>query len=132
MIHEERVKLMTRMASYEQTEHKKNQKIIRFFRSDYISLEILKTIVASTIAFGIMFVLYMLYDLELFMKEIYQMDLFQFARSVIILYLIFVGILSLVTYIVALYRYNRAWQSTKFFYANLKKMSQMYEEEKGN
>ena len=129
MVNEERIKLMTRMAAYEKDEHKKNKNIVSFFRNDYISMQVLKSIVYTTIAFGIVFALYVLYDFELFMKDIYQMDLFQFAKSVIIIYLIFLGIILMVTHVVSLYRYNRALQKTKRYYADLKKLSYIYGEE---
>ena len=129
MVNEERIKLMTRMAAYEKEEHKKNKKIVSFFKSDYISMQTLKSIVYTTIAFAIMFGLYVLYDFEIFMKEIYQMDIFEFAKNVIIIYGVFLGIILVITYIVSLYQYNRALQSTKLYYANLKKMSKDYGEE---
>lgn len=129
MVNEDRIKLMTRMAAYEKEEHKKNKTIVSFFRSDYISMQMLKSIISTTIAFAIMFGLYVLYDFEVFMKEIYQMDMFEFAKSVIIIYVIFVGIFSVITYVVSLYQYNRALQSTKLYYANLKKLSRIYGEE---
>ena len=129
MVNEDRIKLMTRMAAYEKEEHKKNKTIVSFFRSDYISMQMLKTIISTTIAFAIIFGLYVLYDFEVFMKEIYKMDMFEFAKNVIIIYVIFVGIFSVITYVVSLYQYNRALQSTKLYYANLKKMSRIYGEE---
>ena len=129
MVNEDRIKLMTRMAAYEKEEHKKNKTIVSFFKSDYISMQMLKSTVYTTIAFGIMFGLYILYDFEVFMKEIYQMDIFEFAKSVIIIYMIFTGIILVITYVVSLYQYNRALQSAKLYYANLKKMSRIYGEE---
>lgn len=129
MVNEERIKLMTRMAAYEKEKHKKNIKIVSFFKKDYISMQVLKSIVYTTIAFGIILGLYVLYDFEVFMKEIYQMDLFQFAKSVIIVYLIFLGVVLMVTHVAALYQYNRAWESTRVYYMNLKKLSGIYGEE---
>jgi len=129
MVNEDRIKLMTRMAAYEKEEHKKNKTIVSFFKSDYISMQMLKSTVFTTIAFLIMFGLYVLYDFEVFMKEIYQMDVFEFAKSVIIIYLIFTGIILVITYVVSLYQYNRALQSTKLYYMNLKKLSRIYGEE---
>ena len=129
MVNEERVKLMTRMAAYEKEKHQKNKNIVSFFKKDYISMQMLKSIICTTMAFGIVFALYALYDFEVFMKEIYQMDLFQFAKSVIIIYLIFLGIILLATHMVALYRYNRALQRTRIYYANLRKLAHSYGEE---
>ena len=129
MVNEDRIKLMTRMAAYEKEEHKKNKTIVSFFKSDYISMQMLKSTVCTTIVFVIMFSLYVLYDFEVFMKEIYQMDVFEFAKNVIIVYLIFTGIILVITYVVSLYQYNRALQSTKLYYMNLKKLSRIYGKE---
>ena len=129
MVNEDRIKLMTRMAAYEKEEHKKNKTIVSFFKSDYISLQMLKSSVFTTIAYGILFALYILYDFEIFMKDIYQMDIFGFGKSVIIVYLIFIGIILVITYVVSLYQYNRALQSTRLYYMNLKNLSQIYGEE---
>ena len=129
MVNEDRIKLMTRMAAYEKDEHKKNKKIVSFFKSDYISMQMLRSVISTTMAFAIMFGLYVLYDFEVFMKEIYKMDMFEFAKSVIIIYMIFLCIILVITYVVSLYQYNRALQSTKLYYSNLRKMSRIYGEE---
>ena len=39
MLNEEKVILMTQMASYEENEGKKNMAIGRYFRSDYIAIQ---------------------------------------------------------------------------------------------
>lgn len=129
MINENRIKLMTRMAAYEKEEHKKNKAIVSFFKSDYISMQMLKTVVCTTIVFAIIFGLYVLYDFELFMKEIYQMDMFEFAKSVIMIYGIFLCVMLVITYVLSLYQYNKALQSTKLYYANLKKLSRIYDKQ---
>lgn len=129
MVNEKRVKLMTRMAAYEDGEFRRNKAVIGFFRSDYISLQMVKTVIATTIAYAILVGLYVMYDFEAFMKEIYQMDLFQFVKTVIVLYLVMLSIFILITYVVSLYRYNRCLQSTRLYYGNLKKLSQLYKEE---
>ena len=41
MLNEEKVILMTQMASYEENEGKKNMAIGRYFRSDYIAIQVL-------------------------------------------------------------------------------------------
>lgn len=129
MVNEKRVKLMTRMAAYEDGEFRRNKAVIGFFRSDYISLQMVKTVIATTIAYAILVGLYVMYDFEAFMKEIYQMDLFQFVKTVIVLYLVMLSIFMVITYVVSLYRYNRCLQSTRLYYGNLKKLSQLYKEE---
>lgn len=127
MLNEERVKLMTRMASYEAGEGKKNMNIGKYFRGDYIGIQVLKSIICSTIAFGICFALYLFYDFEHFMQDIYQMDLIQFAKDVLFIYAAVVIGYALVTYIIYSVRYKKARKSLKKYYNNLRKLSGLYE-----
>ena len=127
MLNEERIILMTKMASYEENEGKKNMAIGRYFRSDYIGFQILKSIISATIAFVIVFGIFIFYDFEVFMQDIYKMDLLVFAKNVLIAYAVMVGGYALITYIVCLNRYNKAKQGLKCYYNNLKKLSGIYE-----
>lgn len=129
MINEERVRLMTRMAAYEENEFRKHKAVVGFFRGDYISLQMVKTVISTTAAYAILLGLYIMYDFEQFMKDIYQMDVVSFIKRVVILYLVMLGIFMLITYVLSLYRYNRSLQSTKLYYGNLKKLSHLYGEE---
>ena len=70
MLSEERIILMTRMASYEQGEGKKNVRIGNYFRSDYIALQTLKAIVCAILVFGILFGLYVLCNFEDLMENL--------------------------------------------------------------
>ena len=51
MINEERVILMTRLASYEANEGKKDISIVNYFRGDYIGFQVLKSIIAARYLF---------------------------------------------------------------------------------
>ena len=127
MLNEERVILMTKMASYEATDGKKHIKAGNFFRGDYLSIEVMKSLVYGTLAFALGFGLYVLYDFEVFMQDLYKMDLLVFAKNVLIAYAVTVGGYALITYIVCLNRYNKAKKSLKCYYNNLKKLSGIYE-----
>ena len=129
MLNEERIRLMTKMASYEANEGKKNVSIGSYFRGDYIGLQVIKSVISGTIGFFIIFAVYLGYDLETFMTEIYKMDLFLFGKNVVIAYLIFVGVYAIISYAVYTYRYTKAKTSLKLYYNNLKKLSYLYEKE---
>lgn len=129
MLNEERIKLMTKMASYEANEGKRNVAIGNYFRGDYIGLQVIKSVVSATIAFLIVFALFILYDFEFMMSDVYKMDLLQFGKTVLLAYLIFVGIYAVISYLVYAYRYTRARKSLKMYYNNLKKLAYLYDKE---
>ncbi|MBQ2115153.1 MAG: hypothetical protein II193_00985 [Lachnospiraceae bacterium] len=129
MLNEERVKLMTKMASYEANEGKRNVSIGSYFRGDYIGLQVMKSVISATVAFVIVFALFILYDFEVFMADIYKMDLMDFGKKVIIYYLVFVLIYAIISYIVYMTRYGEAKRSLKIYFNNLKKLSYLYDRE---
>ena len=126
MLSEERIILMTRMASYEQGEGRKNVKIGNFFRSDYIALQILKAIFCVIVAFGIAFGLYMLCYVEEFLENLYTIDLLAFAKDVLTYFVVIAGGYVAIVYIVCTWRYAAAKKSLKCYYHNLKKLSSLY------
>ena len=62
MLNKERVILMTKMASYEENEGRKDRAVMSYFRGDYVWFQVLKSVVYGTIAFGIVFGMYIFYD----------------------------------------------------------------------
>ncbi len=126
MLNEERIILMTKMASYEANDGKKNVAIGSYFRGDYIGWQVLKSIISATIAFVVVFGMYIYYDFETFMTDIYKMDLLEFARHILSIYLWTVGIYAVISYVVYTIRYLRAVKSLRLYYMNLRKLSDMY------
>lgn len=129
MLNEERVILMAHMASYECGEGKRNVKIGNYFRSDYIAVQVLKSVVSATIAFGVVFALYIFYDFEVFMQDLYKIDLITFAKNVLIYYGVTVAGYSVLTYVISTYRYVKAKNSLKQYYHNLKKLNSLYDQQ---
>ena len=126
MLNEKRIILMTKMASYEANEGKKNVAIGSYFRSDYIGWQVLKSIISATIAFVVVFGMYIFYDFEVFMMDIYKMDLIEFAKQVLRMYLWTIGVYAAISYVVYTVRYNRAIKSLKLYHMNLRRLSEMY------
>lgn len=129
MLNEERIKLMTKMACYEADEGKKNVAIGSYFRGDYIGLQVIKSIISGTAAFVIVLAMFILYDFEVFMADIYKVDLFALAKTVIKDYLIFIAAYALLSYGVYTYRYTKARKSLKMYYNNLKRLTYLYDRE---
>lgn len=127
MLNKERIILMTRMASYEENEGRKNVSTMNYFRGDYIWFQVLKSVVCATIAFCILFGMYIFYDFEVFMMDIYRMDLISFGKSVLVKYLLVAGIYAAISYAVYAYRYAKARRSLKLYVNNLRRLSGMYE-----
>lgn len=127
MLNRDRIILMTKMASYEETEGKRNSSVMNYFRGDYVWFQVLKSVIYGTIAFGIVFGMYIFYDFEVFMVDIYKMDLFEFGKSILIRYLFVIGIYAIISYAIYAYRYAKAKKREKLYMSNLNRLSGMYD-----
>lgn len=129
MLNEEKIKLMTKMAIYEQRQGKKEIPMSRYFRSDYISLGIIKTVIASTIAYVLIVALWLFYDFEGFMNRLTEIDIVDWGRTILILYVAYMIISILVAYLVYRYKFRKVRESLKTYNAGLKEITRMQEAE---
>lgn len=129
MLNKSRIKLMTKMAVYEEHEGKKSMSIGTYFRGDYIGKEVIKSIVYATVAYLIVIAIYICYDFEILAQDIYNMDLVQFGAQLLKDYLKLVVSYAIITYIYYAMRYQSARRSLRSYYNNLRRLNSMYRKE---
>ncbi len=118
------------MASYESTEGRSNGEVAAHFRSDYVGLQVLKAIICATIAYMIAFAVYIYYDFETFMVEIYKMDLWAFAAKALKNYVIVTVVYCIIVYIAFTIKYGKAKRGLRRYFNNLRLLGSMYSEKK--
>ena len=79
----------------------------------------------STIAYFIGFGLYLLYNFEELLENIYETDFLLLAKNAISIYVVFVVVYCCLCYIVFTYRFVKARKGVRRYYHNLKKLSSM-------
>lgn len=131
MLSQERIKLMIKMAAYEENEGKKYMSIGSYFRSDYMGMQVIRSVICGTLAFFLLAGLYVYYHFETMMQDIYKMDLLLLGRRVLFYYIVFIAAYSVITYVIYSFRYSRAKRSLKNYYYHLKQLAAIYDIEKG-
>lgn len=132
MLSEERIKLMTRMASFEATEGRKDIAVSNHFKSDYVGIQVLKAVICATIAYMIVFGVYIYCDFENFMVSIYKLDLVDFATKMLKYYAVFVVAYSVIVYIAFSVKYNKTKKNLKKYFNNLKLLNSLYTKEENS
>ena len=105
MVNLERVKHQCQIAFYEQKEEKKNRAIGRYYRSDFIGKEVIKSIFTGTIAYAVLAALWVMSNWDMVLKSVNDLTI---VNTVFLMLLIFVGFLAvylLVTYVIYAVRY---------------------------
>lgn len=126
MLNEEKVRIMTKLASYEQSEGRKYLPISKYYRSDYIGVALIKNFFLVTIAYILILAIAGGYFAEELLDSIHKMNLIAIGAGLIIGYLILLIIYSLLIYVLYSVRYSKAKKSVKKYYIQLGKIAEMY------
>ena len=108
MLNNQKIKKMHKLAVYESGEGKKHLAISNYYRSDYIGLALIKNFFLTTIAYGLLLMIYFGYRSEYFMENIHKMNLVFMAAEVIGLYIILLVAYSILTYVYCSVKYSKA------------------------
>ena len=129
MINEERLRPMVKMAMFDKNEGRACKPMIQYARTDYISMQLLSSFIAGSIAFVILCVLWALYDTEALMQMLNVGYIMDFIVAVAMRYAVFIVIYLIATYIVYQIRYTHRRKMVKAYYKNLKEINRIYERE---
>ena len=126
MINEEKVILMTKASRYESKKGKKELKIIRYFRHDYISIQILTGWFFVTVSFLLCAALWAVCHMEYLLDNLHRMDLKSFGWTVLLIYAAVMAVYLCILYGVSSYRYYKARKSVGTYAQILRKISDIY------
>lgn len=129
MLNEDKVKLMTQMAIYEKRKGKKDMKLTKYFHSDYVSWNMIKTAFAVTVSYMLAAGCWVLYHMEYYLENLYTLDFAELIKSFLTYYAAALAGFLVLSYIVYSVRYNMTMKSLKRFRVKLKKVRQMDQEE---
>jgi H+/Cl- antiporter ClcA len=130
LLNENKVKMMTKMAIYEKNEGRDMIKNARYFKSDYIALGMLKTLIATTIAYIIMTIMYAMFNLENIVADINSLDYVSIGKKLAIYYVIVLVIFGIIAGFVYGYKYEHSRKGLKKYFARLNKLERFYNGQK--
>lgn len=129
MVNEERLRHMIKMEAFEEHDGTECRPMTQYARRDYISMQMLRSLITGTIAYVMMVGLWAVYEMERLMEQITGMDLQKFIGTLILLYVAFMIVYEIVTYLIFQMKYSAGRKKVKQYYSRLKKVNKMYERE---
>ena len=126
LINEEHVKVLYQAASYDMNHQQEYQQIRRYFRSDYINREILKSIFTGTFAYMIFCAIWIIVNGEEFIEQINHIDYISVGKDIGILYCLFMLVYLLITWMIYAIRYSKEKKEYQKYGESLKKIHRMY------
>ena len=99
MLNEEKIKVMNKLAMYEQSEGKKYLPVSRYYRSDYIGLAMIKNFFLITIGYVLVLAGIAAYFGEYLVDNIHKMNLVALGIEAVVGYIVVLVLFSVLTYI---------------------------------
>ncbi len=128
MVNEEKIKLMTKLAVYEQGEGKTKLPVMQYFQSDYIIFNVIRTFLSITVAYGLILVIGCVACSQYLMENIQKVSIEQLAGRAVFGYILVLALYLTIALIVYTKRYANAKKSVKKYYSQLKKLGSYYRE----
>ena len=129
MLEEERIKHMARLAAYESEKGREEIKISRYYRSDYLGLALIKNFFLVSIAYVLIMAVLVSYQMEYLLDNIHKMDIMSLGTWIVIGYVVFIALYSVITYIYYSVKFAIAKKNVRLYYSELNKLTKMYEKE---
>ena len=129
MLNEQKIKKMRKLTTYESGKGRKQLRISKYYRSDYIGLSLIKNFFLTTIAYGLLLLVYFGSKSDYLMDNINQIDEVALGVKVILFYLVMIAGYSIITYVYCSVKYRQAQEGVEEYYQELSQLKKMYDRE---
>lgn len=129
MVNNDKVRLMTKLALYENKQGKEDIRLSKYFKMDYVRYEMIKSIIFATIAYLVILGLIIFYRSEQIIKDALKLDYKSIGIKVLFIYVILITIYGAGSAIFFSYRYNKSRKKLGRYFKLLKRLNKLYKEE---
>ena len=129
MLNMKKVRLMTRLAIYEKREGREDIRLSKYYRTDYVRLNVLKTVVAVTVGYLLVLLMLGMYHSEYLIREAVNLDYRSIGLRILGAYIAILTVYVCASLIGYTIYYNHCRKKLSKYFKMLKKLSRMYREE---
>lgn len=127
MLNEDKMKLMTGIALFEKREGKRIFPVCRYFRSDYICIHMLRSLLTYSFCYVLCGVVWMMYNIERLLNSDGISMVKALAGPALAVYLAGLAAYEAVTWLVYARRYEYAERGMKVYLTKMTRLSRRYE-----
>lgn len=129
MLSEEKIRIMIRLSDYEQNKGRTDFERTRYFKLDYIRMQILKTLVSVSAAVFLVVLLIGLYHMEYIITNALVINYAGMARYFLVIYILLLLLFTFVTVSVSSVQYEASKNRVKEYYTDLQELIGYYDRE---
>lgn len=132
MLSKKKIKIMFLMASYEKGIGKKDLDRVKFYKNDYIRLNILRTVVYVSIAYLLILGLIVMYNIEYVVKNALSIPYTTIGIYAVTGYALLTILYVFITLIVCSVRYDCSRKRVRKYFKYLKYLGKYYQDDEND
>lgn len=132
MLNNDKIRTMTKLAVYEEVKGKDDLKMAKYYKTDYVRLQVLKTAVNVTIGYGLILLLIAMYKADFIITKVVTLDFIRIGQYILGFYIIIMAIYMTCTILWYNIKYNKSRKNLSKYNKLLKKLSNYYQQENIN
>ncbi len=129
MLNNDKIKLMTKLALYEEKNGKKTIPTSKYYKDDYMGLKMINSAIIATLAFLLTIACVVFVNIESLVYDITTLDFVYIGRLLLVLYIVFMLVYLIVSYVVYRIKYNTIKDEIKEYDNDLKELYSLYKKE---
>lgn len=130
MLNQDKVRIMTRLAIYEQGKGKEELEINKYYKNDYIRLQVIKSFVASTLGSLLIAVIIILYQSEYLILNATKLNFVEIGKATLLIYIGVSIFYFIITTTSASFKYSKTRKSLRKYNYLLRKLESIYAADK--
>lgn len=132
MLNNDKIRTMTKLAAYEEIKGKEDLKMAKYYKTDYVRLQVLKTAVNATLGYVLILLLIAMYKAEYIIAKIVTLDFVRIGQLVLGFYIIIMAIYITCTILWYNYKYKKSRRNLSKYNKTLNKLINFYQQENIN
>ncbi len=132
MLNNKKIRTMTKLALYEQMDGKEDIRMGKYYKTDYVRLQVLKTVINSTVGYILILILIGMYKAEYIISNLVTFDFVRIGQYILGFYIMMMAVFVTGSILGYSLKYDKSRKDLSKYYKSLKKLSSFYQDEKVN
>lgn len=129
MLNNSKIRLMTKLAVYENKEGKDDISLSKYYKTDYVRYQVIKSIIAATFGYALILVLIILYKSEYIIKNAVILDYKTIGTYVLGFYIMVIAVYGLASLVGFSIKYDKSRKKLGRYFKLLKRLNKIYNDE---
>lgn len=129
MLNNNKIRLMTKLALFEKKEGKEDIHLSKYYKTDYVRYQVIKSIISGTVGYLLILVLIFVYQFEHLIANAVTLDYKTIGSYILGVYIVIITIACVASFVGFSVKYDKSRKKLGRYFKLLKRLSKLYKEE---